>query len=277
MKMFRTVFLKFLLASMCFLNGSSWISRGSGIHRYLGALRAHLGELSLVGAGPGDPELLTIKALKLIKNASLVVADRLISPEILNLVDCELRIAQKRPGCAEEAQEELYEWVAGALREGRNVVRLKIGDPLLFGRGGEEILFFRAMGVEATIAPGISSSYSAPSAANIPLTHRGVANQVLISTGYGRDSAIIDIPPYAADRTVVLLMAVGRIGEIAANMTSPSHGYPLETPAAIVERATTPEQRTLVGTLQTIGQIAKEQQARAPACIVIGDVVNVLR
>jgi len=230
-----------------------------------------------VGAGPGDPDLLTIQALRLIKNASLVVADRLISPEILKLVDCELRIAEKRPGCAEEAQEQLYSWVTDALQQGRHVVRLKIGDPLLFGRGGEEVLFFRALGVEALIAPGISSSYCAPLAAGIPLTHRGVSNQVLISTGYGKSSSIVDIPPYVSDRTVVLLMAVGRLSEIAANMTSPHLGYPPSTPVAIVEKATTPEQRTLVGTLATIANVAKEQKATAPACIIVGEVCNVLR
>lgn len=233
--------------------------------------------LSLVGSGPGDPDLLTVQALRLIQSASLVVADRLISAEILALVQCELKIAQKRPGCAEEAQEELYQWVADALRQGRHVVRLKIGDPFLFGRGGEEVLYFRALGVEATVAPGISSSYSAPLAACIPLTHRGVSNQVLISTGYGRDLAKIDLPTFAADRTVVLLMAVGRLEEIAANLTSAEMGYPKATPVAIVENATTPKQRTILGTLETIADVARAQNARAPACIIVGDVVNVLR
>ena len=236
------------------------------------------GQLALVGAGPGDPDLLTVQALRLIKDASLVVADRLISPEILDLVDCELRIARKAPGCAEEAQKEIYEWVSAALRQGRNVVRLKIGDPFLFGRGGEEVLHFRQeLGVEALIAPGLSSSYCAPSAAKIPLTHRGVSSQVLISTGYGKQSSVIDIPPYVEDRTVVLLMAVSRLAEIAANMTSPSFGYPAQTPVAIIESATTPLQRTLTGTLATIGMVAEEQGAKPPATIVIGNVCNVLR
>jgi len=236
------------------------------------------GQLALVGAGPGDPELLTVQALRLIKDASLVVADRLISPEILDLVDCELRIAHKRPGCAEEAQKEIYEWVSAALRQGRSVVRLKIGDPFLFGRGGEEVLHFREeLGVEALIAPGLSSSYCAPLAAKIPLTHRGVSSQVLISTGYGKQSSVIDIPPYVEDRTVVLLMAVSRLAEIAANMTSPLLGYPAQTPVAIIESATTPFQRTLMGTLATIGMVAQEQGAKPPATIIIGNVCNVLR
>ena len=249
----------------------------AGYDGVVGAMIPPGARLSLVGSGPGDPDLLTVQALRLIQSASLVVADRLISPEILALVQCELKIAQKRPGCAEEAQEELYQWVADALRQGRHVVRLKIGDPFLFGRGGEEVLYFRALGVEATVAPGISSSYSAPLAACIPLTHRGVSNQVLISTGYGRDLAKIDLPTFAADRTVVLLMAVGRLDEISANLTSSEMGYPKATPVAIVENATTPKQRTLLGTLETIADVARAQNVKAPACIIVGDVVNVLR
>lgn len=231
-------------------------------------------QVSLVGAGPGDPALLTVQALSLLNNASLVIADRLISQEILNLIKCELRIANKKPGCADEAQNEIYDWVKEAIIQNRNVVRLKIGDPFLFGRGGEEYLEFRKYGVQPIIAPGISSSYSAPLSAGIPLTHRGISNQVLISTGYGKDSAVVDVPPYSPDRTVVLLMAVGRIAEIASRMMEV--GYPLHTPIAIVERATTPSQRTLYGTLETIGDIAEKESAKAPATIVVGDVVHVL-
>lgn len=233
------------------------------------------GKLSLVGSGPGDPELLTVQALRLIKEADVVVSDRLVSPEIMDLVQCKLLVAKKMPGCAEMAQEQIYQWVCDAVKAGDSVVRLKIGDPLLFGRGGEEILRFREeLNIEPFVSAGVSSSYSAPLAANIPLTHRGVSNQVLISTGYGRDGSRVSIPPYSEDRTVVLLMAVGRIGEIAGNMME--QGYKRQTPVAIIERATTPKQRTLVGTLENIGEIAKSEKARAPACIVVGHVVDVL-
>jgi uroporphyrin-III C-methyltransferase len=178
-----------------------------------------LGTVSLVGAGPGNPDLLTVQAVRLLKQASLVISDRLVAKEILDMITCELRIAKKRPGCAEEAQEEIYDWTKEAVLAGRNVVRLKIGDPFLFGRGGEEVLKFRELGVEPLLVPGVSSSYAAPMAACIPLTHRGVSNSVLISTGYGKNEAIIELPEYQSDRTVVLLMAVGRIEEIALNMT----------------------------------------------------------
>jgi len=232
------------------------------------------GSVALVGAGPGDPDLLTVQAIKLINNASLVISDRLVSPEILSLIKCELRIARKQPGCAEEAQEEIYEWVKEAVHAGKNVVRLKIGDPFLFGRGGEEILEFRKLGVEPIVAAGVSSSYAAPLYANIPLTHRGVASQVVITTGYGRDSSIIELPPYSDDRTVVMLMAIGRLREIAGNMTA--IGYPVDTPVAILEKATTPQQRTLSGTLADIADIAEREGAKAPATIVVGEVVRVL-
>eukprot|EP01038_Epipyxis_sp_PR26KG_P010650 gene10650-14302_t len=233
------------------------------------------GTITLIGSGPGDPDLLTIQAYKLIKSASLVIADRLISKEILDLIECELKVANKKPGCAEEAQDEINRWVLEGLSSGKKVVRLKIGDPFLFGRGGEEILEYRKYGYEPMIVPGISSSYSAPLAANIPITHRGIANQVLICTGYGQNGSIIDIPEYHSDRTLVLLMAVGRISEIASNMTLYKN-YPQLLPVCIIEKATTPQQRLIYGTLNDIGEIALTQQAKAPATIVIGDVVHAL-
>ena len=236
---------------------------------------SNYGSISLVGAGPGDPDLLTMQALNAIKSADLVVSDRLVSAEILALVKCELKVANKKPGCAEEAQEEINDWVLAGVKSGKRVVRLKIGDPFLFGRAAEEIIEYRKHGVEPTICAGLSSSYSAPLAANIPLTHRGVANQVLISTGYGTNLSVVDLPEYDAQRTVVLLMAVGRIGEIASNMTL-YLGYPSETPVCIIEKATTPQQRTIYGTLASIGEIAVHENARPPSTIIIGDVVHVL-
>ena len=233
------------------------------------------GSVSLVGAGPGDPDLLTVQALKLIQGADLVISDRLVSKEILELVRGELKVANKIPGCAETAQQEIYRWVCKGVEGGKNVVRLKIGDPYLFGRGGEEVLYFREhLQIEPFVSSAVSSSFSAPLAAGIPLTHRGVSNQVLISTGYGKEGSHVSLPPFSPDRTIVLLMAVGRIADIADQMRG--QGYAEDTPVAIVENATTPSQRTLRGTLATIGDVAKEQRAKAPACIVIGGVVDAL-
>lgn len=235
----------------------------------------NIGSVCLLGAGPGDPDLLTVQAVKKLQSASLVIADRLVSKEILALISCELRIANKRPGCAEEAQEEINQWVIEAALAGRDVVRLKIGDPLLFGRGGEEILEFRKHKIDTIVLPGLSSSYTAPLAAMIPLTHRGTANQVLISTGYGRNATYVDLPEFHPERTIVLLMAVGRIDEIAASLLE--KGYPSRLPVCIVEKATTPQQRFIQDTLENIAETAKKQEAKAPATIIIGDVVDVLR
>jgi len=233
------------------------------------------GKVCLVGAGPGDPDLLTVQALKRIQTASLVISDRLVSKEILQLVKGKLKIANKKPGCAEEAQDELNRWVIDAVLQGEDVVRLKIGDPFLFGRAGEEILEYRKHNIETIVLPGLSSSYTAPLVANIPLTHRGVANQVLITTGYGMNGTHIDLPHFHPDRTLVLLMAVGRIEEITHTLLNKE--YPEHTPIAIIEKATTPDQRILEGTLHNIIEIAKIYEAKAPATIVIGEVVSVLQ
>lgn len=233
------------------------------------------GHISLVGAGPGDPNLLTLQAMKLIQNADLVIADRLISKEILDLVTCELKVARKYPGCAEKAQQEIYDWANEAYAAGKNVLRLKIGDPFLFGRGGEEVLYFRdTHGIEVDVVPGVSASYAAPLVANIPLTHRGVANKVVISTGYGRDGGKVDVPAFVEDQTVVLLMAVGRLKELSQQMLS--LGYPPSTPVAIIEKASTPQQREIVDRLDNIAITGKKENVKAPATIVIGEVVGVL-
>ena len=142
-------------------------------------------DLALVGAGPGDPELITLKARRYLQNADLVVSDRLVPQQVLDLVEGELRIAAKVTGKSDEAQIELMKWCLEGVEKGQKVVRLKIGDPLLFGRGGEEILWFRERGYEPELVPGISSALSAPMAAKIPVTHRGVSDQVIITTGRG--------------------------------------------------------------------------------------------
>lgn len=236
-----------------------------------------LGAFSLVGAGPGDPELLTVKAVRLISDPdALVVADRLVSPEIRSLVRGELRVAGKAPGCAEAAQREIYDWCVEGLAGGRDVVRLKIGDPYVFGRGGEEVLELRAaLGVTATVVPGVSSCLAAPLAAGAPVTHRGAAHQVLVSTGYGRDGNSPALPAFDANRTVVLLMAVGRLRKIAADAVA-LRAFPRDCPALVVEQAATPRQRTVLGDLGDIADLCEEHAIKAPATVVIGAVARVL-
>lgn len=234
------------------------------------------GRITLVGAGPGDPDLLTLAAIRAMATADLVVADRLIPPEMLKLVTGNLKIAGKRPGCADAAQKEIYQWVRDGMAARQHVVRLKIGDPFLFGRGGEEVLEFREkLGVDPEIIPGVSSAFAAPLLAAIPVTHRGVSNQVYVCTGFGKGGDRPYLAPFYANQTAVFLMAVGRLRELTRQLTSVA-GYPEETPVAIVEQASTPRQRTVVATLDKIAAVAERVRVTAPAVVVVGEVVRVL-
>lgn len=234
-----------------------------------------LGNITLVGAGPGDPDLLTMAAYKALVSADVVVADRLVSQEILELVqNGELKVARKLPGCALEAQREIYRWCAEAVLAGKNVVRLKIGDPYVFGRGGEEVLEFRQLGVEPKVVPGISSALAGPLAAGIPVTHRGMANRVVFCTGMNKDEAVPDVPPYHKEQSCVFLMAVGRLAQLVHALAT--DGYPASTPVAIIERATTPRERTLRSDLASVVAEAEAAEVKAPAIVVVGSVVLAL-
>eukprot|EP00522_Entomoneis_paludosa_P003730 CAMPEP_0172473896 /NCGR_PEP_ID=MMETSP1065-20121228/69085_1 /TAXON_ID=265537 /ORGANISM="Amphiprora paludosa, Strain CCMP125" /LENGTH=348 /DNA_ID=CAMNT_0013232073 /DNA_START=113 /DNA_END=1159 /DNA_ORIENTATION=+ len=239
------------------------------------------GQMTLLGSGPGDPELLTVAAYRMLSTAdenTLVVADRLVSPEILNLLDtskCQLKVARKLPGCADLAQEEIYWWCYQGLNQGQHVIRLKIGDPFVFGRGGEEVLTFREFGVEPTVVPGVSAAFSAPLLGNIPVTHRGSSNQVVMCTGYGRQGTSPDLIQYHKEQTVVFLMAVGRLRELTERLQTMAH-YPADTPVAIVEKAGCPQQRTVVGDMTNIADLAEWHKVQPPSTIVVGDVVRVL-
>lgn len=234
------------------------------------------GRITLVGSGPGDPDLLTMAAHRLLSDpTTLVIADRLVSQEILDIIPGEVKVARKLPGCAELAQEEIYWWAYQGLNQGKHVVRLKIGDPFVFGRGGEEVLTFRRFGVESKVIPGVSAAFSAPLLASIPVTHRGVSNQVVMCTGYGREGTSPDLIQYHKEQTIVFLMAVGRLRELCNRLTTLA-GYPSNTPVAIVENAGCPTQRTVVGNMETIADLAETHNVKPPSTIVVGDVVNVL-
>merc|ERR1719148_519641 len=181
----------------------------------------------------------------------VIISDRLVSKEILDLIKGEYKIARKLPGCQEQGQEEIYNWCKEGLDAGKHVVRLKIGDPFVFGRGGEEVLKFREHGVEPKVIPGVSAAFSAPLLGSIPVTHRGVSNQVVMCTGYGRNGTSPDLIQYHEEQTVVFLMAVGRLHELCAKLHELA-GYPNDTPVGIIERAGCPDQRTLVGDMNTI-------------------------
>jgi uroporphyrin-III C-methyltransferase len=162
-----------------------------------------------------------------------------------------------------------------ALQRGKRVVRLKVGDPYLYGRGGEEVAFYRAHGFEPRVIPGVCTALAAPCAAGIPVTHRGAANQVLLSTGQGRGGSFPDLPPFDATRTLVLLMAVGRIPLLRADLCE-QRAYPEHTPVAIIERATHPTQRITRTTLADLARDAGAADVQSPAVLVIGSVCSAL-
>ncbi|KAK9717841.1 uroporphyrin-III C-methyltransferase [Basidiobolus ranarum] len=232
------------------------------------------GRIKLVGAGPGNPELLTRAAYEAITTADVVLADKLVPEGIIKLIPNKVQIARKFPGNADQAQEEMNMAGVELLKQGKNIVRLKCGDPFLFGRGGEEVLFFRKHGFEAEVIPGISSCMAAPLFGGIPVTHRGVANQFMVATGTGKNCTLPDIPPYSSIRTTVFLMAIHRLPMIVEDLKK--HDYPTDCPVAIVERASCPDQRVLRGTIGTICEIVERVGTTPPGTLIVGQAVNAL-
>ena len=188
-------------------------------------------------------------------------------------------MANKTAGSADAYQDAMNRMVLDGLRAGKRVVRLKCGDPFVFGRGGEEVLFFRSHGFAARVLPGVSSAIAAPLAGGIPVTHRGSANQLLITTGRGKNGELPVLPAYEPLRTVVFLMGVAALPTVTRELTE-KLAYPRDTPVAVVERAfhgaNRAHERTVRGTLETIAQIAKDHAIVAPATVVVGRVVDVL-
>lgn len=233
------------------------------------------GKMQLVGAGPGDPELLTLKAYRALQEAELVLSDRLVPQEILSLAKGEVRVARKRCGRADLAQAELDAWGLEGLRQGKRVVRLKNGDPFMFGRGGEEAVIYSEAGFDVEVVPGISSSLSAPMSAGIPATMRDVADQVLVCTGHGKQDRFPNLPEYCDHRTTVFLMAIGRL-EGLCNSLLHERGYPSELPAAIIHAATMAGATTIRSTLSEIAEEVRRQGITPPGTLVLGNVVNAL-
>ena len=230
------------------------------------------GQVTLVGAGPGDPGLLTVAALDAIAAAELVVADRLVPPEVLALVECEVRVARKWPGRSGAAQEELNRWVLEGINAGKQVVRLKQGDPFVFGRGGEEISWFEARGVPVAVVQGVSSAFAAPAAVGIPVTHRGASDHVTVLTARGAGDTDVALPEFSSRATLIWLMGVGSLSRLAEGLMA-QRGFCPEWPVAIIERAHQPGQRAIRATLGEIGELAASRGFAAPATIVMGKVV----
>lgn len=234
------------------------------------------GRIILAGSGPGNPDLLTRAAHKAILSADLILADKLVPAPILDLVPrrATVHIARKFPGNADRAQEELLEWGLEGLKAGKVVVRIKQGDPYIYGRGGEEYDFFRAHGFIPTVLPGITSALSAPLFAAIPATHRGVADQVLICTGTGRKGAPLDPPEFVASRTIVLLMSLHRLQALIDSLLA--KGYPASLPVAVLERASCPDQRVIRTTIEHVCAAVEEEGSRPPGLLVVGNACRVL-
>ncbi|KAF7718774.1 Uroporphyrinogen-III C-methyltransferase [Penicillium ucsense] len=244
------------------------------------------GRIVLAGSGPGHPDMLTRATYKAIQSADIILADKLVPAPVLELIPrrTEVHIARKFPGNADQAQEELLQMGITALRKGLRVLRLKQGDPYLYGRGAEEFDFFRAEGYTPVVLPGITSAMSASLFADIPATHRGVSDQVLVCTGTGRKGAAPEPPAYVPTQTVVFLMALHRLSALVESLTTnlPEDAtrsrplWPKETPCAIVERASCPDQRVVRSTLEHICLAFEEAGSRPPGLLVVGASCHVL-
>ncbi len=236
------------------------------------------GFVALVGAGPGDPELITVKGLRRLSSADVVVYDALVHPDTLALARpaAELIAAGKRGGKPSARQEWINATLIEHAKAGKFVVRLKGGDPFVFGRGGEEAEALTAAGVPWEVVPGVSSAIAAPAYAGVPITHRDAASSVAFITGHekpGRAESRVNWAALAQGiDTLVFLMAVGRLEHIAAQLIA--HGRPADTPAVIVRSATTSEQATVAGTLATIAERAATAGLSAPATLVVGAVAR---
>ncbi|NP_001105724.2 siroheme uroporphyrinogen methyltransferase 1 [Zea mays] len=236
------------------------------------------GRVALVGTGPGDPELLTLKAVRAIEAADLVLYDRLVSNDVLDLVGegARLLYVGKTAGYHSRTQEEIHELLLSFAEAGANVVRLKGGDPLVFGRGGEEMDFLQQQGIKVEVIPGITSASGIAAELGIPLTHRGVATSVRFLTGHSRNGGTD--PLYVAgnaadpDTTLVVYMGLSTLPSLAPKLMK--HGLPPDTPAVAVERGTTPQQRTVFASLKDLVDEVKSADLVSPTLIIIGKVVS---
>ena len=233
-----------------------------------------MGFVSLVGAGPGDPDLLTVRALDRLRAADLVLYDALVAPEVVALATRAQRFSVgKRAGRRSVPQETIARVMLRAARRGRRVVRLKCGDPYVLGRGGEEAVELRTAGIPFEVVQGLTTAVAAPALAGIPLTHRGLASGFVVVSGHDESSfrpVLGSLDP--GTLTVVVLMGLAHRDAVAACLIE--RGWPTETAAAVVFAASTPHARTWVGTLGTLGTAPGATDADAPGTIVIGDVVG---
>jgi uroporphyrin-III C-methyltransferase/precorrin-2 dehydrogenase/sirohydrochlorin ferrochelatase len=241
--------------------------------------RQHRSGVALVGGGPGDPGLITVRGRQLLAEADVVVTDRLAPRSVLDELppDVEIVDVAKIPYGRSVAQEHINAALITRAQAGKFVVRLKGGDPYVFGRGAEEVIACLQAGVPVTVVPGITSAVAVPAAANVPVTHRGVAQEfsvVSVHVPPGDPRSTVDWPALAAlQGTLILLMAVERLAAVAETLIH--NGRSAQTPVSVIADGTLPTQRTIVATLDTVAASVTEDGIRPPAVVVIGEVVNV--
>jgi len=239
----------------------------------------HPGKVWLVGAGPGDPDLLTVKAARLIATADAIVYDHLVGEGVRALfpANCRQIYVGKKAAKHTMKQEEINQLLVDLAGEGGIVLRLKGGDPFIFGRGGEELEVLEASGIPFEVVPGVTAAAGCAAYSGFPLTHREHAQSVTFVTGHLKDGSVnLDWPALARPgQTVVFYMGIGAAEQICRQMVA--HGLPAHTPAAVVRKGTLPDQQTLLATLGTLPQRIAESGIKPPALIVIGSVVDLHR
>jgi len=232
-------------------------------------------KLTLVGAGPGDPELISIKGVKALREANVVLYDALIHPDILNYAPETAKkiFVGKKKGVCQTPQEEINRLIIDCALNYGHVVRLKGGDPFIFGRGHEELLHAKSFNIETTVIPGISSSISVPELQLIPLTRRGINDSFWVLTGTTREHELSKDIAIAAtsNATVVILMGMSKLKEITEIFIKANKG---NIPVAIIQNGTMPDERLVLGTVATIVKLVEESNVGSPAIIVIGEVVS---
>lgn len=233
------------------------------------------GKVFLVGAGPGDPDLLTVKAARVLKEADVVVYDRLVSQEVLRLVAPGVTkiFVGKAPANHHASQDSINNMLVRLARAGHRVARLKGGDPFVFGRGGEEALFLVRHAVDFEVVPGITAALACAAYAGIPLTHRDLARHLHVVAGHCRGDVPLNLNWKALadpDATVVFYMALANLGEVRKQLLNA--GLAAQTPAALVQAGTTPRQRCLITTLDNLVCTAREQRVTAPTVVIVGRV-----
>jgi uroporphyrin-III C-methyltransferase/precorrin-2 dehydrogenase/sirohydrochlorin ferrochelatase len=234
------------------------------------------GTVWLVGAGPGDPDLLTLKAWRLIQSADVVIHDRLVSQPIMNLIPANTRRIYVGKARSDHAvpQDDINQLLVDEARAGHNVLRLKGGDPFIFGRGGEEIEQLAEAGIPFEVVPGITAASGCAAYAGIPLTHRDYAQSVRFITGHLKTDGVNLCWPELMDPSQTLVFYMGLVGLQAICEQLVAHGRDPQTPVALIEKGTTPEQRVIIATLSTINESVLAEKVTAPTLTIIGDVVK---